>query len=362
MELNRDLAVLAFQAYQRIVGREISVCEPLTSCGLRGIRFAVEVEGVKKVVMNDINEKAYRLATYNVKMNRLTDRVIVGNEEANLLLDNYSAPHRRFDAIDIDPFGAPVHFLDSAVRALRDGGLLALTATDMAPLCGVHPRACVRKYGGKPLRTEYCHELAVRLLAGCLAVTAAKYEMGVNVVFSHRAEHYVRVYATIEYGAKKADESLKNMGYLLHCFRCFHREAVKGLFAVERHGKCSECGSTLSLGGPMWLGRLFNSEFCDSMTKEAEEKTLRLGARIGKTLALAKTEVEAPISYYVVDKLSDALNMPVPSVKKVVEALRKRGFQAYLTLFNPKGIRSNASASNIKDVVVNLNTHNSKEN
>jgi len=360
MELNRDLAVLALQAYQRMVDQQISVCEPLTSCGLRGIRFAVEVEGVKKVVMNDINEKAYRLATHNVKMNELTDRVTVRNEEANFLLDNYSAPHRRFDAVDIDPFGSPARFLDSAIRALRDGGLLALTATDMAPLCGVHPRACIRKYGGKPLRTEYCHELAVRLLTGCLAVTAARYEMSVNVVFSHRAEHYVRVYAIVKYGAKNADESLKNMGYLLHCFRCFHREAVKGLFTVERRGKCSECGSTLSLSGPMWLGRLLDSEFCDLMKKEAKEKTLRLGERIRRMLALAKTEVEAPISYYVVDKLCDALNMPVPSVKKVAEALRKRGLQAHLTSFNPKGIRSNASASNIKEILVKLNTDSSR--
>ena len=163
MELNRDLAVLALQAYQRTVGHEITVCEPLTGCGLRGVRFASEVEGIKKVIMNDISEKAFVLARFNIQLNNLAGTATVKNEEANLLLSRYSAPHRRFEAIDIDPFGSPVRFLDSSVRAVRDGGFIALTATDMAPLCGVHPRACLRKYGGKPLRTEYCHELAVRL-------------------------------------------------------------------------------------------------------------------------------------------------------------------------------------------------------
>ncbi|RLI14071.1 hypothetical protein DRO41_06375, partial [Candidatus Bathyarchaeota archaeon] len=172
MELNRDIAVLALQAYQRTVNREISVCEPLAGCGVRGTRFAVEVDGVKKVVMNDINEKAFKLASYNVEMNKLDKRVLVRNEDANFLLSSYGAPRKRFDAIDIDPFGSPTPYIDSAVRALRSGGLLALTATDMAPLCGVYPKACIRKYGGKPLRTEYCHEIAVRLLAGCLATTA----------------------------------------------------------------------------------------------------------------------------------------------------------------------------------------------
>ena len=54
MELNRDLAVIAFQAYQRQVGREISICEPFTSSGIRGIRFAVEIEGVEKRATEDL--------------------------------------------------------------------------------------------------------------------------------------------------------------------------------------------------------------------------------------------------------------------------------------------------------------------
>jgi tRNA (guanine26-N2/guanine27-N2)-dimethyltransferase len=212
MELNRDIAVLALQAYQRMVNREICVCEPLAGCGVRGIRFAVEVDGVKKVLINDINEEAVKLAKQNVQLNNLSERVSVKNEDANLLLSRYAAPRKRFDAIDIDPFGSPVPYLDSAIRALRDGGLLILTATDMAPLCGVHPKACIRKYGGKPLRTEYCHEIAVRLLAGCLATTAAKHDIGVNILFSHSTNHYIRVYAKIKYGATKADESLKKIG------------------------------------------------------------------------------------------------------------------------------------------------------
>jgi tRNA (guanine26-N2/guanine27-N2)-dimethyltransferase len=362
MELNRDLAVLALQAYQRIVSREITVCEPLTGCGLRGIRFAAEVEGVKKVVMNDISEKAFRLASFNVRLNGLAGKATVKHEEANLLLSRHSAPHRRFEAIDIDPFGSPVRFLDSAVRALRDGGLIALTATDMAPLCGVHPRACVRKYGGKPLRTEYCHELAVRLLAGCLTTTAARHDIGVNLVFSHRAEHYVRTYATIEYGAKNADESIKNMGYLLHCFKCFHREKVETMFAVQRSDRCSECGSKVNIAGPLWLGGLFDAHFCELMENEAHRRRLGLAQKIQRMLAVIGTEVEAPITYYVVDRLCDSLNLPVPPVKKVVEALTREGFQASLTHFSSRGIRSNAPASKIREILPGLAKESIKQN
>ncbi|MGB9684554.1 MAG: tRNA (guanine(10)-N(2))-dimethyltransferase [Candidatus Bathyarchaeales archaeon] len=351
MELNRDIAVLAMQAYQRTLNRQITICEPLAGCGIRGIRFAREVENIKKVLVNDINEKAYQLAKYNVEFNKLGKRITVKNEDANLLLARYGAPYKRFDAIDLDPFGSPTPFLDSAIRAIRDGGLLALTATDMAPLCGVHPKACIRKYGGKPLRTEYCHELAVRLLAGCLAITAARHEIGVKTVFSHSTDHYVRVYATLQAGAEKADESLKQMGYILHCFNCFHREALKGDSILGHNGKCIECGSKMSLAGPLWLGRLSDRGFCEAMEAEAKRVDLKNSAKINRILTLVKEESDAPITYYVLDKICDKLSLTVPSLKKIRNLLKREGFQAFLTHFSFKGLKTNASATALANLL-----------
>ncbi|MGB9854366.1 MAG: tRNA (guanine(10)-N(2))-dimethyltransferase [Candidatus Bathyarchaeales archaeon] len=351
MELNRDFAVLAMQAYQRMVNREITICEPLAGCGIRGIRFAKEVVGVKNVLINDINEKAFQLAKYNIELNRLNERVNARNADANFLLACYGAPRKRFDAVDIDPFGSPTPFMDSAIRAIRDGGFLALTATDMAPLCGVYPKACLRKYGGKPLRTEYCHEIAVRLVIGCLAATAAKYEIGVNPLFSYSTDHYLRVYAVLQHGAEKADRSLSKMGYILHCFKCFHRETLNRNSLIRHGGKCPECGSKLDLAGPLWLGKLFNKEFCVLMENEAKERKLKFKRKIQKILALIKEECDAPAAYYVLDKLCDEINLPVPSAKKVLYLLKEKGFQASLTHFNPKGIRTNASSAEVKKLL-----------
>ncbi|MGQ9624822.1 MAG: tRNA (guanine(10)-N(2))-dimethyltransferase [Candidatus Bathycorpusculaceae bacterium] len=351
MELNRDIAVLALQAYQRMVNREFSVCEPLAGCGVRGIRFAAEVEGVKKVLISDISKEAFKLAKHNVQLNGLRESVIVRNEDASFLLSRYAAPRKRFDAIDIDPFGSPVPYLDSAIRALRDNGLIILTATDMAPLCGVYPRACVRKYGGKPLRTEYCHEIAVRLLAGCLATTAAKHDIGIYLLFSHSTNHYIRVYAKTKYGAKEADETLKNMGFIIHCFNCLHRKTAKGLFTAFSK-KCGECGSKTDFAGPLWLGKIFDRKFCEMMEKEAEQRRFKLEKRIRKILSLTKSEVDAPITYYVLDKICGKLSISVPPVRKILGALQEKGFVASLTHFNPKGIRTNASVKDIKEILL----------
>jgi len=350
MELNRDLAVLAFQAYQRMANREISICEPLTSTGVRAVRLATEVQGVKQIVAGDINARAYRLAEHNVQLNGLEDRVTVKHEDANCLLSCHGAPHRRFDVIDIDPFGSPVPYLDSAVRALRNKGLLAATATDLAPLCGVHAKACVRKYGGKPLRTEYCHELAVRLLAGCVATVAAKHDIGVRVVFSHSTDHYIRVYAQISYGAKKADASIKSLGYVLHCFNCFHRETTQRPFS-PRIEKCPECGSKMDWAGPLWLEKIFYRQFCERMTQENRRTPLRNSGKIVKLLALAKDEAEAPATYYVIDKISSKLSSPVPSVSAMLQSLRDKDFQAVPTHFNSRGFRTDAPALTVQKLL-----------
>lgn len=37
-----------------------------------------------------------------------------------------------YDAVDLDPYGSPSTLLDGAVQAVADGGLLLVTATDMA--------------------------------------------------------------------------------------------------------------------------------------------------------------------------------------------------------------------------------------
>jgi tRNA (guanine26-N2/guanine27-N2)-dimethyltransferase len=350
MELNRDISVLALQAYQRRIGRKISICEPLASSGVRGVRFASEIHGISKVLISDISMRAVKLAKHNIELNNLQDCAEVKHKDANCLLSCHGAPRKRFNVVDLDPFGSPVPYLDSAIRALRNRGLLALTATDLAPLCGVHAKACVRKYGGRPLRTEYCHELAVRLLAGCVAALSAKHDVGIRVVFSHSTDHYIRVYAEIAYGAKKADEGIKSLGYVLHCFSCLHRETTNSLF-IKESLNCPECGTKMEYAGPLWLEKIFDEQFCESMANENKYKAFRNNARIAKLLSLTLDEAKATPTYYVLEKISNKLGLPVPSVSSMLKTLQDDGFQAVQTHFNSRGLRTNAPAFEMQKLV-----------
>ncbi len=342
MEFNRDVSVLAFKAYQHMVNHEITICEPFTSQGIRGIRFAAEVDGVSKVLASDISTKALELAKHNVELNKLEEKITLKHKDANCVLSNYASPKKRFDIVDIDPFGTPVPYLDSAFRALKNNGLLAATATDLAPLCGVHAKACVRKYTGKPLRTEYCQELAVRLLANCMASVAAKHDIGIRILFSHSSDHYIRVYAQIGYGCQKGDESLKNTGYILHCFDCLHREITHQIYGKST--QCPECGSKMEYAGPLWTGSIIDSAFNEQVIKENQSTAFKDSAKIAKLLALTKNEALAPATYFVNDKLGGKLKLPAPSVQSVLSALKDGGFQAVPTHFNTRGIKTDAPA------------------
>jgi tRNA (guanine26-N2/guanine27-N2)-dimethyltransferase len=182
---------------------------------------------------------------------------------------------------------------------------------------------------------------------------AAKHEIGINVVFSYSIDHYVRVYAVLNNGAKVADKSIQQMGYILHCFSCFHREPVTGITSPLKR-VCPVCGAKLSAAGPLWLGKIADKKFCSSMENEVKKREFTQQRKIHKMLTLIHDEAEAPVTYYRVDEVCDKFNLRVPPQKKVLEAIKNAGFVAVLTHFNSRGFKSNAPADVVRDVVTRL--------
>lgn len=89
---------------------------------------------------------------------------IVHTDDAIDLMNSMRKEKKFFDVIDLDPYGTAVPFLESAINALADGGLLAVTFTDMAVLCARNPHVCFYKYGSAPLGKKYCHEVSIKSL------------------------------------------------------------------------------------------------------------------------------------------------------------------------------------------------------
>ena len=78
--------------------------------------------------------------------------------------------------VDIDPFGSPVPFLDSAMQSSARRAVMEITATDTAALTGSSARACLRRYGAKIRTDQMAHDSALRLLMATVARTAATHD------------------------------------------------------------------------------------------------------------------------------------------------------------------------------------------
>jgi len=194
MKLNRDLSILLLNS---IPENNLNIALPLAGSGVRGLRFLLELKKskMKTLYFNDYKEDFYQILKNNFSLNKLPDKeIIISNDDANLfLLEGFG-----FDYIDIDPFGTPNPFLDSAVKRISRNGILAVTATDTSALAGTYPDACMRKYWAAPLRNELKHEIGIRILTRKIQLVAAQYDKALVPIFSYSKDHYFRVFSVVK--------------------------------------------------------------------------------------------------------------------------------------------------------------------
>jgi len=338
---NRDFLVVLLGAYVDLVRSGIAFCDPLAGSGVRGIRVAKEVEGVRRVVLSDKNPRSYEQILLNVKLNGLEKIVEVYNEDANALL--YKFGGEKLDVVDIDPFGSPAPFLLSALVAAKREGMLCATATDMQVLCGLKPEACYRKYGSRIVKTEYCHELAVRVLIYSAVKLGGIVEKSFRPIFVHSTDHYVRIYGLVDKGAGKVDRLLRNIGYILHCKSCMNRKIIP----EPADELCDNCGGKMVKIGPLWLGPLYDDAFVSKALEKAE-KLDYLDKEVTKALDRISREARGPPTYYDLSCVAKRLKKSCPPISRVVEELRSMGFFASRTHFKDYAVRTDASISDVE--------------
>ena len=353
MELNRDISILAIQTFQKQEARDINICDLFGGSGIRGVRYKNEINGIGDVFINDISETANEYERHNVKLNNLED-IEISQHDASMFLRMHRG---EFDVIDIDPFGTPSLFIDSAGYCSHRNSLLCVTATDTSALCGTYKEPCIRKYNAKPYKSEYCHETGIRILAGFVALSLAKYSKAIAVKLSHSTEHYMRLYIEVTKGSKKSDESLKNIGYISHCKGCLYRQTNKGL-ATSIPDVCPECGEKLIHAGPLWVGEIQNEEFISKMIEESENKKSNTKNDVLKLLNCCLEESKSPATFYDVHKICKTLKISAPKLDLVFEAIEKEGFKAVKTHFNPLGIKTDAPIKKVKEIIQSLSISN----
>ena len=322
MALSRDATILFLRGIP--IGNYL---DAMGATGARGIRVAGEC-GIQ-VTINDRDPLAVEVIRKNAAHAGVPAEIT--QCDVNHLLSS-----RRFDAVDLDPFGTPAPFIDSAARSARK--FLFVTATDTAPLCGAHARAGARRYFAHPVNNEYHGETGLRTLLGFIGREVVKYDRGVEPLLCFTREHAVRLHLKVRPGVRAADETLDRMGFILQCNRCFYREEEPGL--VPSCGQCS-CGGRLIPIGPLFLGAINDFGVISSMLDRLPSVPLAAGKELYRLLSLLLEELPTS-SHYDYHRIAQSLHTSPPPIEIVLRRVEDSGYRVSRAHYSGTAIKTDA--------------------
>ena len=349
MSFNRSVSSLALGACNETDKKfdKITLLDGLCATGARGIRYALENSFVKKVFFVDGNEYALPLLEKNVSLNKLAVKTTWIHSEFNEFLEN---TEEEFDFLEIDPFGTPAPFLKNALQKISFGkrgyGILSVTATDLAALCGKAGNVCQRNYSAKPMRCSFTHEVALRILVGKIVLDAVELKLSAHPLFSFYNGHAVKTICKISKQTKLTKKSPEKNGFVSLCRNCLARK-----WGSKKVEKCA-CGSKMDYAGPLWLGETSEKAFVEKMLGLLKKRKYSESRSIEKMLLPLAAEIGMPPFFYDLHEISEKLITYSPKTAAVLEKLREKGFTGSLTHYEPTGIRTDAPVEELKKCFV----------
>lgn len=287
------------------------------------------------VTANDLSSAATASIELNVRHNGVGDIVNPTTSDARVHMYNSAsllpqADQRLYQVIDLDPYGTVAPFLDAAVQALTNGGLLCVTCTD-AGVFASHGflEKTYSQYGGLPFKGPQSHEGGLRLILHAIATSAARYGIAIEPLLSLSIDFYVRLFVRI----KKSPAEVKLLaGKTMIVYNC---DAGCGSWTTQflaqtKEGKnkngdplykfslaqapsagphCEHCGFKTHLSGPMWGGPLHNPFYVQKildLLPSLDKETYRTIPRIEGMLTLARDEAILPDESTTQSKTADA--------------------------------------------------------
>ena len=416
----------------------IRILDALAASGLRSLRYYKELNSnlLHSVTINDLDPAAIDLAKENIAYNDLSHALLsledegkcdkghsskkiptiqIHNEDATQLMylsrrkpNPYSSlpttsPQSssklpifdQYDVIDLDPYGSAAPFLDSALQSIANGGLLAITCTDMKTLGGSQTDTCYARYGSMPInKSKYLQELALRILLCDIAKRAATYGRNIKPILSVGMNFYVRVFIEVYSHGPSVKNLSCNIGTVYQSVRCpsFHivpngqcapkNENVIQPTRAPLIEKCNETGGPFKTAGPLWLGPLHDDNIVkeaigrlkewmnakDLLSKEAKEngeneqetnenkiisdfEYIKMGKELHGLLTMASEELNDVPLYYVLPDLCHTLGCSVPPMKLFKAALVNAGYRVSGYHKEPQAIKTDAPNSVVWDIL-----------
>lgn len=301
------------------------ILDALSATGLRALRYAKEIPFVTAVVANDMNPNATKSMALNIEHNDL--KSLITPNTANAIghmyqvafppTDSHGPSHinQKYDVIDLDPYGTAAPFIDAALQALNDGGLLCVTCTDAGVFASTgYCEKTYALYGGMPVKGSHAHEGGVRLIINSIASAAARYGLSVEPLLSLNIDFYARVFVRV----RKSPADVKFLaGKTMLVYSCdsgcgawstnmlgrnvsqagknstfFYKHTIAQAPNADR--LCDHCKQKTHIAGPMWGGPIHNRAFIEQVLASldtADDDVYKTKQRIEGMLTTALDEL-----------------------------------------------------------------------
>jgi len=313
MKMGRDFTVLAISSWKSSV-KDPKIIDGLAGCGVRGIRIMKEL-GIDAFI-NDRDQASFSIIKKNLIHNQLPISLAL-NRNLNEILDK-----EPFSYVDIDPFGSPVPFLDSALQSVHINGMIGITATDLAALFGTAKKALYRKYWAYNDRNYLSKEIGARILIANIALRAMPFDKYIKPLLTLVQPYYIRVFVQVTKHAKE-----KFIGYV-------------------NNAKISK-----KQIGPLWLGTLHDKGFIEGIMKN------KLNDEIASLLKIMYDESTMEPFYYDTIQVAHDLNIDIPNINEVIATLQSHGFKTTRTIFSYTGFKTTAPIEEIHNTFRSLANH-----
>lgn len=311
------------------------ILDALSATGLRALRYAKEIPMSTSITANDLSPQATASIMLNIKHNNVNKKVHAITGDARSHMYSVAKPTKRkvsvlYEVIDLDPYGTAVPFLDAAVNAVVDGGLLCVTCTDAGVFASVgYHEKTYSQYGGLPLKGPQSHEAGIRLILHAIATCAARYGRSIEPLLSLSIDFYVRAFVRVRSSPAEVKFLASKTMTVYNC------DEGCGAWSTQYHGQirsklsrngnptqkfalpkatsasqsCPHCHFATRLAGPMWGGPLYNPHFI--------ERILELLPSLDKETYATLPRIEGMLTTALSETLFDQPPFPTPSSRPV---------------------------------------------
>ncbi|MCK4847575.1 MAG: hypothetical protein KAT16_00965 [Candidatus Heimdallarchaeota archaeon] len=353
-ELNRDISVLVLRSYANLKNKKsIVACEPFGGVGVRSCRYVVETP-IANIHYNDVNEGAFKIAKRNFDSlpTDSIDKISTSNLEFTDFINSLYSKKQIMDFVDIDPYGSPISYVHSTLKLITVSGLLAFTATDLASLTGLYPRAMYSKYGIGLFekRIGNVHELAIRTLITGIQHVGLTQKQSLLPVLTLYHRHFIRTFMIRMRGV---DKVLDKTGFLCQCQKC--RLIFKTILKTK-HYSCPDCGNHTYRIGPLYLGAIHDDTQLRDIVKDFHVKSFNRSKTISKILNIMIQENKMKIPWsYDIQNLTKTIGTPIPPLDEISKHLRDIGYKFSKTHFSGTCIKTDAPEKEICGILTKLN-------